>query len=192
MTDDEKGQSVIIEDEIAYPIYHESARWIQDGEHTGSTCQWEGLPEGRIWNDALFHYRMFKEEQSRTTRDLRLLDWWGKYKTEKLAGKNPTLIYLRSDYAEHEVWCLEWFQHFTFGIGTTDEQVLESFQKFVDRKNRLNDRNRGEPNYKEYCLMGAEDRWRWKGSQDGDPKQDTPPPCRCEHCKKHGLIRIGH
>jgi hypothetical protein len=40
-----------------------------------------------------------------------------------------------------------------------------------------------------YCLMGAEDRWRWYG---GDYDNKTNPPCRCEGCKKYGVIRINH
>jgi hypothetical protein len=38
--------------------------------------------------------------------------------------------------------------------------------------------------------MGAEDRWRWYGGDSYENKTD--PPCRCNGCKKAGVIRINH
>jgi hypothetical protein len=41
-----------------------------------------------------------------------------------------------------------------------------------------------------YCLMGAEDRWRWSGGDSYENRTD--PPCRCDGCKKAGVIRVDH
>ncbi len=40
---------------------------------------------------------------------------------------------------------------------------------------------------------GAEDRYRWCGSDDdGKTNPGIKPPCRCKHCKEQGVIRINH
>jgi len=38
-------------------------------------------------------------------------------------------------------------------------------------------------------LMGAEERFRWRGSTT---KTKIDPPCRCKYCKKANVIRIDH
>ena len=45
-----------------------------------------------------------------------------------------------------------------------------------------------------YCLMGAEDNWRWRAAgPDGNESEDQiPAPCRCKFCKEQGLLRIAH
>jgi len=96
-----------------------------------------------------------------------------------------------------EEWCLTWFAHYTFDIGQTDQETLNSFEEFVYRMKRYNSKNGKMEQFSDgtsywnepYCLMGAEDRWRWKG----DPKiDDSRPPCRCKFCKEKGVITIGH
>jgi len=47
------------------------------------------------------------------------------------------------------------------------------------------------------CLMGADERWRWTARAEGISiigcgEETDPPPCRCEGCKKHGILRIDH
>lgn len=82
-------------------------------------------------------------------------------------------------------WCLTWFEHYTFDEGQSDREVLQSFDRFVAD---VQDANRELDEYERRCLMGAEDRWRWSG----EDRDEHDPPCRCEHCKKQGIIRIGH
>jgi hypothetical protein len=107
---------------------------------------------------------------------------------EKYRDLNPLDLSVNVEFRRWEVWCGGWFGHWTWDVGLSDEQILESFDRFVDRMKCLNDR---EPDA--YCLMGAEDRWRWYGCETGDPGSGrTPPPCRCPMCKQRGVITIGH
>ena len=180
-----------IEGEKAYPIYSFSFRWSQDGNRDKKyPNSHKGLPEGRIWNGISF-YKMYKTRKTRAFLVAYAMNWWAKYiyevsrfSKEKLIVKNPKLIKADIKFREYEVWLLTWFQHETFDIGQSNEEALRSFAKFVYRKERL-----GED---KYCLMGAEDRWRWHGTEDGTPNSKSEAPCRCKHCKEAGLIRIAH
>jgi hypothetical protein len=78
---------------------------------------------------------------------------------------------------KYGTWILDWFSHLTFDLGRSDEELIASFSRYVAAAQREG-----------VELMGADDRWRWKGNA----KQDTPPPCRCEHCVKAGIVRIDH
>lgn len=78
-------------------------------------------------------------------------------------------------FLREATWCCGWFQHYTYSIHLTDDELLESFEQYVrahEHKDYQDD---------EYvCLMGAEDRWRWKD------------PCRCEHCQERSIVMIDH
>ena len=88
----------------------------------------------------------------------------------------------------HDVWCPGWFSHWTFDVGMSDRDVLDSFERYVDRILRSD-----LPEAEKGSLMGAEDRWRWHGCTDGDPQGErTDAPCRCPACKASGLVRIDH
>lgn len=86
--------------------------------------------------------------------------------------------------AKYETWILDWFSHFTFRVGRSDAELLASFQRYVSRIMS------GPEDYdvRKGKLMGAEDRYRWRG----DARKDTDPPCGCEHCLKAGIARIDH
>lgn len=83
-------------------------------------------------------------------------------------------------------WWEKWFNHFTFDVGQSDEEVLRSFSDYVAWVQGLQEGGRVPSGHPLACLMGAEDRWRWKGADGGIA------PCRCEGCKKNGLIGINH
>ena len=181
-----------------YPIYHVSVWWTEDGENS----EWRHLNErvavpegtdrdageGRYWNSTGFS-RMYREDPGIEGVTEKTHEWWPKYVAEKPLDKNPSAPIFKVELTHHESWCLGWFTHWTFDEGQTDEEARDSFERFV---RRMEQKNRREATVVDgllrepYCLMGAEDRWRWKG--DGD----SPPPCRCEHCKKQGVLRIGH
>lgn len=186
----------IIEGENAYPIYKFYIRFVQDadGKDYKEYPKWtEGLTENRIWNSTSFS-RIYKEEKTQGWLDNYLMEWWDKYcADEKNVGKNLKLLSLRTEFFEWETWHLTWFQHETFDIGQTDEEALKSFAKFVSRKECLNERQRRIDDKDVYCLMGAEDRWRWHGAMpNGEAGDHSEAPCRCKFCKEQGLIRIAH
>ena len=180
-----------------YPIYEVQLRWENDGEHDPEYPKWhEGLPAGRVWNGTTMT-KMYRENPgANTVREWALNEWWPGYQDHegpsgKLSDKNPGEPEVTVTFEGEESWCLEWFQHWTFDVGQTDGEALSSFQRYVDRYAHMQ-RIWPIPTEGYKCLMGAEERWRWKGSVDGTPENDAPAPCRCEHCKKHGVIRIGH
>ena len=173
-----------MEIEKTYPIYSFSAKWSEkaDVEKYKDNPKWNvGLSEDRIWNSTSFT-KMFKEEKEQGELDGFIMDWWERYsQNDKFKDKEPKLLFLKAQFKEKETWHLTWFEHETFDTGQTDDEVLDSFERFVSRKEFLS----------ECCLMGAEDRWRWHGGRD-ENGENKPAPCRCEHCKNQGVIRIAH
>jgi|GEM_PF-2101125 hypothetical protein len=182
--------------EQKFPIYFFSARWSEDGVQDPKYPKWyEGLPEGRVWNSTGFH-KMFREEQTQEQLDAFVQDWWKRFLVSKNEEDsrfkiiNPELQYLKAEYKKHDTWVLTWFQHETFDIGQTDEEALQSFEDYVSR---IEDENRGKPEMEGIPLMGAEDRWRWRGAdENGNYSEDAPAPCRCKYCKEQGVLRIAH
>ena len=91
-------------------------------------------------------------------------------------------------FLREETWCCNWFNHYTYNIHLSDEELLESFQAYVERQRpyicedlgSYDEYKRRVPEDKRICLMGAQDRWRWK------------EPCRCEHCQERGIVMIDH
>ena len=181
----------MIED-IKYPIYRFSARWSQDGKQNLEYPIWhKGLSEGRVWNSTSF-YKMYKVEPVNMEFELNL--WWDNLNKKKFV--NIQNLTLEQKLYRIETWCLTWFEHWTFDVGQTNEEALDSFMRYVDRTT-IDNKKHGkiingrweEP----YCLMGAEDRWRWCGAEPNGERNDrSNPPCRCRFCKERGIIRIGH
>lgn len=160
-------------EEKKYPIYNISVRWNQD--------DYQGNCSG--------YKKMYKDDPGLIQVTKEALDWWNEYiKKEphtkgdkKLIDKHPQLLSIEVKFIGCETWCILWFSHYTYNTELTDEELLRSFQKFVDRKLPLQENlEHNVPNSETYCLMGAEDNWRWKG------------PCRCEHCQKAGIVSIDH
>jgi hypothetical protein len=169
--------------EKTYPIYTFSAKWIENGKWDPKYPHfYEGLPKGRINNSSSFS-KMFKEEKTQEELDVFVKDWWEKYvKITKI--KKPELLKLTATFKEYETWYLTWFQHETFDEGQSDKEILDSFERFVKRKEDLGENG---------CLMGANDRWRWHGAGISGAQEDKgPAPCRCKFCKEQGIIRIAH
>ncbi len=184
-----------IDGETAFPIFSVRVNWLQDGEHDARYPNWYiGLPQGTISNGTSWHV-MKKEPVTLEQIQLEANEWWGKYSEEKRIP-NIRDLKLEVKYFKNEVWNCVWFSHMTFDLGQDDKQILESFSKFVIRMEVLNEKLCYEQgisfSYNEtpkggYCLMGAEEKFRWRGEKDGDSA-----PCRCVGCKKHGVIRINH
>ena len=178
-----------IEGEQAYPIYSTTVRWTQDIGSNYELSDWQvkDLPKGRMYNSTGFT-QMYKEEQNiemlrHEVEDERIPKYFDvKAEEHRLPIVNPRDVEIDVKFVRYETWCLEWFCHKTFDNGRSDEVYLASFERFVRRMQQLDER--------EYCLMGAEDRWRWKGITDDG--EQTPPPCRCAGCRKAGVVRINH
>jgi hypothetical protein len=166
--------------EIKYPIYRFEARWTEKRVKMHDYDDTHGLPATRFWNGTGFS-RMFKEDQTRKQLDIVLLEFWQKYERK---GEEIELFSLHAELERRETWCLTWFSHYTFDVGQTDEEALDSFQSYVNRMLSIQDKD-GIP-----TLMGAEDRWRWCGGGPDDERM--PAPCRCKYCKEQGVLRIGH
>lgn len=179
-------------EEKKYPIYSVSLRWQQDGDHDPEYPRMsKGLLAGRIHNSTTVQ-RMLRSEMDTAiiTEEHRQ----AMAKNEKYRDKNITNLQITVKLLYHETWCLLWFAHYTFDTGQTDAEALASFERYVRRMERINAKHKSEVNdsYAEkYCLMGAEDRWRWYGAQDKEGNR-TDAPCRCEGCKKAGRLIIGH
>ena len=205
------GETREIEGEKAYPIYSLGVEYACDGEHKPEYPNWhEGLPEGRIWGGSSVNDHMLKEVPSHPQMLKLLSERWERVviKAAEPGNKhaNPSPARLAYRFLRWETWCLTWFSHYTFDVGQSDAAVRASFDRFVERMERLNreESHPGEPYtdtdgktwtpwVEPYCLMGAEDRYRWCGSTTGDEKGErTDPPCRCPHCKAQGVIRINH
>jgi hypothetical protein len=167
-------------EESKYPIYRFEARWTEKRIKINDYDDTHGLPVTRMWNGTGFS-KMFKEDQTRRQLDVILIEFWQKY-TKK--GEEVELFSLHAEFERRESWCLTWFSHETFDIGQTDDEALVSFDNYVDRISNLPGFNSGTG----LTLMGAEDRWRWKSGSENYMKI----PCRCDGCKKAGMLRIAH
>jgi len=139
-------------EEKKFPIYKFYASWDQDD----------------FENNFTDYSIMYKENPSaeQLEEELKL------FKLDILA-KHNRVIFKNAEYefVEEETWCLKWFNHYTLNQFENDSEIERSFSAFVSRKKSL-----GEG---KYCLMGAEDRYRWN-------------ICHCEHCKTAGKITIDH
>jgi len=138
--------------ENKFPIYKFYATWNQDDYQNNFTD----------------YFIMYKENQSAEQLEEELKQ----FKLRTLTKHNGVIFKnIEYEFVEEESWCLRWFNHYTFNEFKTDSDVERSFEEFVSRKKLL-----GEG---KYCLMGAEDRYRWT-------------ICRCEHCNMAGKITIDH
>lgn len=186
-----------IGDEDAYPIYKINVKWgvkayaPQWLEECGPDhWSFKGLPEGMQWNTTGTTI-MFKDatDQVQPALDVFVTEFRSHHPEINNEYFKAEIVFLR-----HEVWCEGWFSHWTFDVGQTDDEILKSFSDYVHRIQQYNQKN-GKIAYfsdgrsywdEPICLMGAEDEWRWQGKDRSDP------PCRCDDCKKHGVIRIDH
>lgn len=172
-----------------FPIYTAIIRWEEDGvQDPEYPNMYVGLEPGRIHNSTSDKY-MFKEEIPIETLKERVNLEFESFRKDK----NITNLQIEFKPVEYESWMCTWFAHQTIDIGQTDEEILDSFEQYVRKYEHFENRSDWseafkEPGYKP--LMGAQDRWRWRGvSDDGE---ETPAPCRCTHCKNSGMVRINH
>jgi len=181
-----------------YAIYTASVRYTRElMDYDLRNAAWverdtKGLPRFRIRDRTHWYGWMYREDPGEDEVRIRLQQVWEEYvahpdaaRSPDYVPRNPGDVEFHVGPVEYEEWCLTWFCHQTFDIGQTDDEVLRSFSRFLARKGV----HGGDHEYGDgkYCAMGAEDRWRWHGET-----HDDPPPCRCDGCKKAGMVRIGH
>lgn len=171
-----------------YPLYLIRARWSEACEPGSDQVGYRDLPplpDGRCWNSVSWDMMFRSKRDPEDIRAEQLRDWWPKY---ALKRREPADLVLEVKYLRHDSWCQGWFSHWTFRDGMSDEEVLASFDRYVDGVFRTS-----QPWEAYDRLAGAADRWRWHGYADGDPQgQRTPAPCNCEHCRAQGIVRIAH
>lgn len=144
-------------------------------------------------------YRVFERVAKYTTLEgvescSRFFDWllrdqddeaavfaeWERGMRQALEEKKGTAIEcIFTERPTRRTWALTWFGHMTFRCPEIPDAgaALASFEKYV----------RSAEHDPEICLMGAEDRWRWRGENPGDPA-----PCECRSCVDLGIWRIDH
>lgn len=188
---DQAPDVVTVEGERAYPTYQVDFRWTQDAGGEEYPEAWTARAgTGRFWSSTSYD-RMYREDPGQQTAAKWAGEWWSEYSTTRIGvvEKNPSRLKVTVRGPRWETWCLSWFSHWTWDNGRSDEEFLASFERYVRRYEHMarwdSGRIIGDPKY--VCLMGAEDRWRWRGSTE-----DSKAPCRCEGCTKNGVVRICH
>lgn len=188
---------VEIEGEKAYPIYSVRIAYTHDlnDENKKYIGNKNRLPNDRA-KGVITTPVMYSEEQDIAfiKQDAKKKSWIpfikarerGNVKKGRMPIEHPKLESIEVSLLRYETWCISWFSHWTFDDGRSNAEYVKSFARFVARMERVED----------YCLMGAEDVWRWHGvANDGettDPNKYTDPPCRCINCKNKGIVRIDH
>jgi len=191
-----------------YHLFRFYAKWLQPDteDYEPSAWQKKDAPDGFHWNSTSTR-TMYKEYNIEHVEQ-EIERWWDEFDDKKKYDIQK--VYLYAQYEEQETWCQGWFSHWTFDVGQTDQEALRSFEKFVQRKKAHNykygfgehyddhhERIYRKTGQRAYCLMGAEDRWRWTARADGQSMvgfgpSTGDPPCRCDACRKHGVLRIDH
>ena len=181
-----------IEGEKAYPIYSVRIEYTHDinDENMKYIGKNQILPNSRA-KGYISYSQMYKKEQdiNEIKQEVNEKTWVNFIKVHdrrtleegRIPIDKPTLESIDISLLRYETWSLTRFSHWTFDDGRSNIQYVESFARFVARMKQVEG----------YCLMGAEDVWRWHGKSDDD-KERTDPPCRCMHCKNKGIVRIDH
>lgn len=101
----------------------------------------------------------------------RAMAYWDKL---RITSKNKPLFLhkLEVSFVGFRVWLPGWFHHTSLNIYPSEAEAFESFEKYVGENMIKHTRD-------EICLMGAEDRWRWRY-------------CGCNECRRRGQTLITH
>lgn len=196
---------VLIQDNIPeerrYWVYSISVEWWMDltAMYPTSHKHYDGCKRnaaGLCRNSVTFSGRTYETEQTPEAIEKAASECWDRY--GKKGDHDPESATAKWSLVQRSEWACEWFSHRTPDKGQSDAEALESFRDYVrwalPRSFEMRRDRKCSPEEPFICLMGAEDEWRWRGVKgDGDPNgEESPPPCRCEGCKKHGVIRVNH
>jgi hypothetical protein len=151
------------------------------------TARTDHVQEGKEYADSYSSYLMPRDRKDHSAWK-QAQAWWTRCKP------GLGLVELKVQFSHEATWCPLWFAHWTWDTDESDMAVLASFHDYVGYMQEYNQVHgywigSGENRMwcDKLCLMGAEEHWRWRASKD-----DDTAPCRCEHCKKQGIIRICH
>lgn len=152
---------------------------IKNCDHLMNELKYSIYLTGAVWtqNNITYYNRtdfckMYKEDPGIAVIRQKAIEWWENLITHKeYKDKDCQLVRLNCFFVEKESWCLNWFNHYTYNTHLSDNDLLLSFESFIERKRR---------NDKKYVLMGADELWRWRG------------PCHCDKCRKRGITFIDH
>lgn len=199
----EDGTRWIDKDQL-FPIYGITAKWKQD-EYKREGNDWK--PTGNRVDNSLYNTRIFREPLSekeiQKLRDSVESEYLGEVGEKMRKSRNRAPLRNWSDLEVEvelkywESWHLTRFTHETFRDDRTREEVIQSFENYVSRHEWYQDHFLHSERLEELvatgqipvkvCLMGAEDRWRWRGKDD-----ESEYPCNCDKCKEAGMWRISH
>jgi len=187
-----------IDNERAFPSYTVAVRFQMDGKPpegwTRSVV--EGKPERQWSSSQRMSPLAYEAKPDFSVVQADAQKFWDEVKDQVHGPKsygpegtpkfpNVSDVEIKIGEEKWETWIEGWFSHWTWRLDRTDAELLASFEKYVRRV-------REQCNYdsEKYGgrLMGAEDRYRWKG----DGRTGTEAPCNCEHCVKLGITRIDH
>lgn len=174
---------------LKYPIYSFTLKWTEDGDQDSNWLR-EGdkIPEPGRCNNSTHFYKMFKTDQNEEQLEEIMEDFIQRYFPNKPNIHNPIITNKHWEFKGREAWVLTWFSHETFDVGQTDEEALASFEAFVAEKELLIHEEWENDTPMTISLMGADDRYRWRSGNEDYHEV----PCRCEYCKRDGLLRIAH
>jgi hypothetical protein len=159
-----------------YQAYHINVVWTEDFE------------DGTRRNSCTIE-RMPKEKTNKKKIEQDVLEWSKEFfEKNKDKFKNPRDVKLSIKYLGRLEWCPAWFSHWTWDTGQSDEELMTSFREYVYKHTYFSEENSV---INGACLMGAKDIYRWRGGTDEDGTEHKAP-CRCNGCKKAGVVRIQH
>lgn len=177
-----------------YEVWDIHARWLElceDGKEYYPNWL-EGAPDGFFWNRSTYH---LMPREGGWTREA-VAEWaWS------LVWLNKNSLRLTVKFKGMQPWYLTWFCHETWDDGRSDAEFMQSFRQWIYYCEDENMRAVGDPGGSGYpggdpaphFLMGAEDRWRWRGSKEHvNEHGENKLPCRCDGCKKTGKVRVNH
>jgi hypothetical protein len=152
----------------AYPVWVISARWDNKEYKNNGTS-------------FTVSYRV---NFSEATMHKKARRWFEKMVAKKFPGEKIEPNELKVRFIEKAVWYGMWFHHRSLNLFPDEATARKSFQDYFwslkqKRGDRDYDANFITPSGYEYCVMGAQDYWRWKY-------------CGCKQCKRLGITIIKH
>ena len=155
-------------EEKEYPIWVVSARWDnKDYPNNGTSF-------------TVSYRKDYTQEQM----DKKAQDWFKKMCAKKYPNETITPISLKVEFKGKSVWFGQWFSHKSLNRFETQEEAFKSFSKYMDSLKKSKPYEQWDSmfidkNGYEYCVMGAENEWRWKY-------------CECKACKRLKQTIIQH